>query len=177
MEQVKRLYRNRYDTVIAGVAGGLAKYFNIDPIIARIVFVVLAFTGGGGLIIYIILWIALPVDPDLSYRSYNFKNSYQNPEPAATDQPFEAGTGGETKTETDPGSENFGQKYSPYAVPEKKQGDGNLIAGVVLIVIGGLFLATRFISHISFRDLWPVLLIVGGILILKSSLTKPKNNY
>lgn len=177
MEQAKRLYRNRYDTVIAGVAGGLAKYFNIDPIIARIVFVVLAFTGGGGLIIYIILWIALPVDPDLSYHSYNFKSTYQNPEPAATDQPADSGTGGETKTETNAGGESFSQKYGPYAEPEKKQGEGNLIAGIVLIVIGGLFLATRFISHISFRDLWPVLLIVGGILILKSSLTKPKNNY
>jgi phage shock protein PspC (stress-responsive transcriptional regulator) len=176
MEQAKRLYRNRYDTVIAGVAGGLAKYFNIDPIIARIVFVVLAFTGGGGLVIYIILWIALPVDPDLSFHSYNFKNAYQNPEPAATDQPFDAGTGEESKNETGAGSENYGEKYKPYADYEKKQGDGNLIAGIVLIVIGGLFLATRFISHISFRDLWPVLLIVGGILILKSSLTKPKNN-
>ena len=79
MEQAKRLYRNRYDTVIAGVAGGLAKYFNIDPIIARIIFVILAFTGGGGVIIYIVLWIAVPVDPDLSFHSYDYKKTYQNP--------------------------------------------------------------------------------------------------
>jgi len=176
MEQAKRLYRNRYDTVIAGVAGGLAKYFNIDPIIARIIFVALAFTGGGG-IIYIILWIAIPVDPDLSFHAYNFKNKYQNPEPGSTEQPFNTGTGEESKTEGSTANEDFGEKYKPFADYEKKRSDGNLIAGVVLIVIGGLFLATRFIPHIGFSDLWPVLLIVGGIFILKSSLSKPKNNY
>jgi phage shock protein PspC (stress-responsive transcriptional regulator) len=174
MEQAKRLYRNRYDTVIAGVAGGLARYFNIDPIIARIIFVVVALAGGG--VIYIILWIAVPVDPDLSFHSYDYRKTYQNPEPSGTGQPFEGETTNENNPETGTRNEDFREKYPNYANYEKSKSDGNLIAGIVLIVIGGLFLATRFIPHIGFNDLWPVLLIIGGIFILKGSITKTKNN-
>lgn len=48
MKQSKRVYRNSYDKVIAGVAGGLANYFNVDPIIIRLLFVALAFAGAVG---------------------------------------------------------------------------------------------------------------------------------
>ncbi len=176
MEQVKRLYRNRYDTVIAGVAGGLAKYFNIDPIIARIIFVVLAFTGGGGVLVYIVLWIAVPVDPDLSFHSYDYKKTYQNPEPSEPGQPFSAGASEENNPEAETRKDDFKGKYPSYSDYEKKKSNGNLIAGIVLIVIGGLFLATRFIPHIGFHEIWPVLLIVGGIFILVGSISKSKNN-
>ncbi len=56
----RRLYRDPDDQVIAGVASGLAKYFGIDPAIVRIVFVVLIFAHGLGVLAYIILWIAVP---------------------------------------------------------------------------------------------------------------------
>mgnify|MGYP001224107851 CR=1 FL=1 len=56
----RRLYRDSENTVIAGVAGGLGAYFNIDPLIFRILFVVFIFVGGFSLIVYPILWIALP---------------------------------------------------------------------------------------------------------------------
>ena len=55
----KRLYRNADDKIIGGVASGLANYFNIDPVIMRIIFAVLLFLGGGFLL-YIILWIVIP---------------------------------------------------------------------------------------------------------------------
>ena len=55
----KRLYRNENDKVLGGVCSGLANYFNIDVVIARIVFVVLLFSGVGFLT-YIIMWIAVP---------------------------------------------------------------------------------------------------------------------
>lgn len=58
----KRLYRSSSEKVIGGVAGGIAGYFAIDPAIIRIIFVLLTIFGGGGLLIYIILWIALPED-------------------------------------------------------------------------------------------------------------------
>jgi len=56
----KRLYRNENDKVIGGVCGGLANYFNLDPILVRIIFVVVALAFGTGLLAYIILWIAVP---------------------------------------------------------------------------------------------------------------------
>ena len=55
----KRLFRNENDKLIGGVCSGLANYFGIDPILVRILFVVMAFAGAG-LLAYLILWIALP---------------------------------------------------------------------------------------------------------------------
>ena len=55
----KRLFRDENDKVLGGVCSGLANYFNIDVVIARIIFVVLLFSGIGFLT-YIIMWIAVP---------------------------------------------------------------------------------------------------------------------
>lgn len=55
----KRLFRNENDKVLGGVCSGLANYFNIDVVVARIIFVILLFSGIGFLT-YIIMWIAVP---------------------------------------------------------------------------------------------------------------------
>ena len=59
----KRLYRSRKDRMIAGVCGGLAEYFNIDPVIVRVLAVVLLFGAGTGFLAYIVLWVVVPEDP------------------------------------------------------------------------------------------------------------------
>ena len=60
----KRLYRSSRDSKIAGVCGGLAEYFNIDPTIIRVIFVLLLLPGGfPGFIPYVILWIVVPKNP------------------------------------------------------------------------------------------------------------------
>lgn len=56
----KRLYRNPDDSIIAGICGGLAAYFRVDPLVFRILFVALIFVRGFGLLLYILLWIAMP---------------------------------------------------------------------------------------------------------------------
>jgi phage shock protein C len=64
MENVKttpRLYRSATDKVIAGVCGGLAQYFNLDPALVRLAFVVFALAGGASVLLYVVLWIAVPV--------------------------------------------------------------------------------------------------------------------
>lgn len=55
----KRLYRSMNDRMIAGVCGGLANYFDIDPTIVRLAFVLFAFAGGPGIIVYLILWLII----------------------------------------------------------------------------------------------------------------------
>lgn len=68
----EKLYRSRKQKIIAGVAGGLSDYFNIDPVIIRILFVVLSILHGSGILIYIILWIAIPEEPfDVAYNINN----------------------------------------------------------------------------------------------------------
>jgi phage shock protein PspC (stress-responsive transcriptional regulator) len=59
----RRLTRSSSDKVLAGVAGGLGRYFDIDPIIFRIGFVVLVFAGGAGILAYLAAWVLVPDDP------------------------------------------------------------------------------------------------------------------
>ncbi len=59
----KRLVRSSTDSKIAGVCGGLADYFDIDPMIIRLVWVVLFLCGGTGGLAYLVLWIVLPLAP------------------------------------------------------------------------------------------------------------------
>jgi phage shock protein PspC (stress-responsive transcriptional regulator) len=56
----KRLYRDPDGRVLGGVCGGIGQYFKIDPLIIRIIFLVVFFGFGIGLLIYIILWIVIP---------------------------------------------------------------------------------------------------------------------
>jgi phage shock protein C len=58
----KKLTRSANDRMLAGVAGGLAEYLEIDPVIIRLLFVIVALFGGGfiGLFIYVVLWIIMP---------------------------------------------------------------------------------------------------------------------
>lgn len=144
-----RLYRSFTDRIIGGVAGGFGEYLNVDPLIIRIIFVVMAFVGGGGLIVYILLWIFIPEKPDHSFNTYKkmeqekFKVENQS-------------SAGEKKDHS------------------KDYGKGSLIGGIILITLGVLFLIEKFFPRLDFGDLWPIILIVAGILILKNSFSNPK---
>ncbi|MGM0419842.1 MAG: PspC domain-containing protein [Bacillota bacterium] len=63
MAERKRLYRSRRDRLLAGVCGGIAEYFEIDPILVRLLFVLLFFTAEAGVIAYVIAWIIIPEKP------------------------------------------------------------------------------------------------------------------
>lgn len=58
--ETKRLFRSRTNRSIAGVCGGLGEYFNVDPTLVRLLFVIFAIAGGPGLLAYIILWLIMP---------------------------------------------------------------------------------------------------------------------
>ena len=57
---MKKLYRKKEEYKIAGVCSGMAEYFDIDPVIIRLLFLLALFLGAG-LIVYIIGWIIIPV--------------------------------------------------------------------------------------------------------------------
>lgn len=60
MEPTKRITRSRTDRMIAGVAGGLASYLGVDPLIVRIAFIVLTLLNGFGVMLYIVMWLLVP---------------------------------------------------------------------------------------------------------------------
>lgn len=67
----KRLYRSRNDRMIAGVCGGIAEYFDIDPVLVRIIAVILLLPGGfPGLIPYLILWVVVPEAPEAAPQTH-----------------------------------------------------------------------------------------------------------
>lgn len=64
--ETKRITRSRSDRMLAGVAGGLAAYFGIDPIFLRIGFIVLTLLNGFGALLYLALWLIVPNEGSLS---------------------------------------------------------------------------------------------------------------
>lgn len=59
----KRLYRSRKNQVIGGVAAGVAEYFDIDPTIVRIAWALLGMAWGTGVLVYLICWLVIPLNP------------------------------------------------------------------------------------------------------------------
>ncbi len=143
------LYRSSNQAVIGGVASGIAEHLKTDPTLVRIIFAIVALFGGGGVLIYIILWIALP-----SYETTHFE--------IPKDPIME-----NKKKENDPNDPNL----------EKPIGtnSGGLIAGLIMISLGLIFLADSFLPRIHFHDLWPIVLLVVGIVLIKSGYSKPKS--
>ena len=60
----KKLYRSRKERVIAGVCGGLGEYFNLDPTWIRLIFILMFFLGGCTLLLYVIMWLIVPLAPE-----------------------------------------------------------------------------------------------------------------
>ena len=161
----KRLYRSTANRKFAGVAGGLADYFEIDPLLIRLIFVILTLAGGGGAIIYIILWIVTPEQP-FAYQPVINQGNINNPQP---DQPSTEPVNEEQFTKTPLSS-------SPPETKPIKRNRGSLIGGLVLITVGGLFLADEMIPQVNFGDLWPIILIVVGIGLLINTISKRNQN-
>ncbi len=78
---MKRLYRNRSDAMIAGVCSGLADYIGIDPMMVRLAFLLLLIAALGGLWLYIILWIIMPIRPGNDIASVEVKAKTKVEEP------------------------------------------------------------------------------------------------
>ena len=153
----KRLYRNTRSKMIAGVCSGLADYFSIDPVLVRLVFVILALHSGVGIIAYIILWIVAPVRVEVATAA-----AAPNAE-ITVEQ-----TGEETFEATAP------QQNTPAS--EKAPGRSSFIGGIILIVIGALFLLDNFLPHFGFDDFWPVVLIAVGAGMLWNSWPRSDNS-
>ena len=65
----KKLYRSSSDKMVCGVAAGLAEYFNVDPALVRLIFVILALADGIGLLAYVVLCFVMPQRPAAAVNS------------------------------------------------------------------------------------------------------------
>ncbi len=82
---IKKLYKSRTERMIDGVCGGVAKYFNLDPTLVRIAWVLLTFLGGSGIILYIVAMIVMPKEPYI-IPDYSSESTRTGAQEAKTDQ-------------------------------------------------------------------------------------------
>ena len=135
---VKRLYRSRKERMVAGVCGGVAQYFNVDVVIVRLAWVLLALAGGPGIIAYIIAWIIVPEEPAVP-ESHTSVEGETPSEPAETP------------------SKSNSQKALGYI----------LVALGLYILLRAVFpLPWGPFWGLSIRQWWPVILIALGVVMI-----------
>lgn len=155
----KKLYRDELNKKIAGVCAGIAEYLNVDVTIVRVIFALTVVLKGVGVLPYIVLWIVLPKKP---YQLNNPNVDYTVPPQNDAFNPFRAGT------------PPFNPGMPPFAPTPPKNSNAGLIGGIVLVLVGSMFLLEQFdlIPFIRFDQLWPVILIVIGAGIIFSGKSK-----
>lgn len=144
MDVTDRLYRSPDDRMLAGVAGGLAEMLDVDPSIVRIVWaVVIVLTGGLALLVYIVMAIVVPERPvGVEARHAELPPAGASPGPAGT---------------------------SPGPARRTGRSDGargGLVAGLILILIGGFFLVRELIPSIDLGFWWPTVAIALGVVLV-----------
>lgn len=155
----KRLYRSKKDSVIAGVCGGIADYFDIDLTLVRIVAVISILINGIGLIAYIIGWIFIP----------------QNPESLKEEKTSgEKGTVGTIKEKAENVAGEIGKEIRGDSGKAGYRKNSRLAGGLILVCLGLLFLGSNFFPWFGFTKLWPVILVVLGVVILAGGFQKRK---
>jgi phage shock protein PspC (stress-responsive transcriptional regulator) len=154
----KKLQRDTQHKMIAGVCAGLADYLNMDVTLVRVLFLVTVIFHGCGVIPYLVLWAVLPK------KIYSFGGPQGfNAPPQSFNNP--------TVDYTVPS-----QPYTDYSVPPqpamppKKASNASIIVGMALVAFGAFFLLDEFdiIPDWQFDRLWPVLFIIGGVVMVFS---------
>jgi len=68
INKTKRLYRSGKDRVLGGVCGGIGEFFEVDPVLVRLAWVLFAILYGAGILAYIIAWVIIPRNPKHEWR-------------------------------------------------------------------------------------------------------------
>jgi phage shock protein C len=154
----KRLYRSRNQRMIWGVCGGLAQYFNIDPTIVRLIFILTIPLGGIGIITYIILSFVVPLENTQTTEPKDtIKENVQEIKETAEAIGKDLQSTFSAKERNKETSENNGPRSS-------------LVIGIIILIIGVISLLFTIGPHIvwwlRWAYLWPVLIITIGLLII-----------
>lgn len=173
----QRLMRSRTDTMIAGVAGGIAQYLAVDPVIVRLAFVALLFTGVGALL-YPLLWIVMPLEggqsaaavqpfDEMRQRAARFGDEVR--EVFVTGGParqrrFDPMTGEPVEPEAEIPINNVGQPGEPNADAAARR---NRLIGTALVGVGAFILLNILLGPGAGKILFPLLLVAAGVLVLR----------
>ena len=145
----KNLYRSCKNRVLGGVAGGLGEYFEIDPSLVRLVFV-LFMLAGFGIIAYILAWLIIPLDPSCDSKKTGADEIKDHAERVASD------VKGAVKPDD---MEKFTQ-------------NSRFWIGVVVLIFGLLFLFQTLIGINFWINFWPIVLVAVGVIIIAKSMER-----
>ncbi len=158
----RRLYRSRTDTVLAGVAAGLATYLNTDPALVRIAWAILVpLTGGAAFLAYIVAWIVVPEEPA---RTARVVDPVAGSDAEAAVLPGEEPAADYAATAGEPATDTGWTETEPE--PRRADGRAGLVVGIGLVLLGVWFLVREYLPPIDWGLIWPVVLIGIGVLIL-----------
>ena len=155
----KRLYRSKSDRMIWGVCGGLAKYFDMDPTILRVIAVLSIFLGSLGIWAYIILAIVVPLEGSKATEPKDtIKENVEEMKETASEL-------GREIQSTLKGEEGDSEKIA------KMRHRRRNTLGIILIVLGIFFLLDSFNIFWWFRwgTLWPLVIVAIGALVIFST--------
>lgn len=157
----KRLYRSTTDRKIWGVCGGLGEYFGIDPVLMRVIFVVLIFASGLGILLYIILALVTPTGtppPKPTGPSGGSGGASGQPDSQSTSRP--AGESGAMMSQ--PSVQTSAAEHNQHHLMS-----GATLVGVILVIVGiiALLANLHLFWWLKFSIIGPLILIVLGLLL------------
>ena len=139
----RRLYRSRSDTIVGGVAAGVANYLNTDPALVRIAWGILVpLTGGAALVAYVVAWIVVPEEPKI------------------------------TQGLTDPAAPDAETAWTAPEPKQAAGGSAGVIVGVGLVLIGLWFLLREYLPDFNWGLIWPLVVVGVGVLVLVTSMRR-----
>ncbi|HOO33630.1 MAG TPA: PspC domain-containing protein [Thermotogota bacterium] len=148
----KKLYRSRTDRVLGGVCSGVGKFFDIDPVIVRLIWAASIFAAGTGVLLYIIAWIIIPEEP----------SRFKQTDPDFMDDDDEDFIDSEYNSTS--GSYESEKKIKEQMEREKRS---KLVLGIAVLIIGGFFLVSQLIpGGFPWRVAIGIILIVAGGAVL-----------
>jgi phage shock protein C len=146
----RKLYRSQSNRMIAGVCGGLGDYLSLDPVFIRLFFVLLTLGQGAGVLIYLILWFVLPSQDVVDAGGTTGEHIQQG------------------ATEFADRAREMGQEFRESAMASNPQ--ARYWVGGVLVLVGLVYLLRNlnivWLQWLNFSVLWPILLVLGGVLLL-----------
>jgi phage shock protein C len=167
MQVNRRLYRCYHDKRIAGVASGLAEYFDIDPTIVRVLWVLSIFFGGLGLVLYVAMAIIVPLEPEgVAATSAQATGSTDEADDSTAQAPVPAPSGWHSTPAR--------HRHAP-----RGDGHGMTLVGIGLILFGALALVEALLPAWADggRFLWPAFIVgIGALLVAKAVRREPTNS-
>lgn len=166
----RRLYRSRRDRQMAGVAGGIAEYLDVDPTVVRILWILSIFFGGFGILLYIIMAFIVPLEPIAgppSGWSPGGPTGVGTGEAPATDE-------GEAGSASEGTSAAWATPASGWPAAERRPGRAGLVVGVLLVAFGSIALAGVLLPGWAVgAALGPAFLVALGVALLVGALRRP----